>query len=86
VPAARSVAGVETVSTNGTLSKNVFVRIRPEALKAKGLSLDQVGQIIAASNSAIPIGNLEAPEQSLPFRINEQLKSLDDERRAGRHR
>jgi multidrug efflux pump subunit AcrB len=77
-PSIRSINGIDEVNVNGFHEKKVFVRVKPEALKSNNLTLDQVKQFIAANNASFPIGDLKTPDQTLPIRLNNSLKSLED--------
>lgn len=78
LPALRSVDGIERLEVNGTHEKKVYVRVRSEVLREKGLTLDQVQQMIIANNLSVPVGDLHTESQILPIRITNSLKTLDD--------
>ncbi|WP_274364033.1 efflux RND transporter permease subunit [Paenibacillus thermotolerans] len=77
-PAIRSVQGVDQVNIRGAVNKNVYISVRPDDLKEKGLTLDQVRQLITANNVSIPVGDLRTDAQILPIRIDETLQSVED--------
>ncbi|RST77156.1 efflux RND transporter permease subunit [Siminovitchia acidinfaciens] len=79
-PAIRSVKGIDQVTVRGEQKKNVYISVRPDDLKKKGLTLDQVQQMITANHVSIPIGDIRTPKDVLPIRLDEQMASLEDVR------
>ncbi|TJY41578.1 efflux RND transporter permease subunit [Cohnella pontilimi] len=78
VPAIRNVSGIDEINILGESERNLYIRLRPDALKEYKLSYDQVKQLIAANNLSIPIGDLRTPEQTLPIRAGSAFKSAED--------
>lgn len=77
-PAIRSVPGIEQINILGEADRNLYIRLRPEALQQYRLSYDQAKQLIAANNVSIPIGDLKTPDQTLPIRAGKTFQSVED--------
>jgi multidrug efflux pump subunit AcrB len=76
-PSIRAIQGIDTINIQGIHTKQVLIRLLPDALKANNLTLDQIRQLILANNLSIPIGDLKTTDQTLPIRVNNTLQTLD---------
>ncbi len=65
--------GVAQVQVFGAQKFAVRVQVRPDALAAKGISIDEVRSAVAAANSNTPVGQLSGPDQSFTLQANAQL-------------
>src|SRR5260370_24043415 len=65
--------GVAQVQVFGAQKFAVRVQVRPDALAAKGISIDEVRRAVAAANSNTPVGQLTGPDQSFTLQANAQL-------------
>ncbi|HXS40943.1 MAG TPA: efflux RND transporter permease subunit, partial [Stellaceae bacterium] len=68
-----TLPGVSQVLVFGQQKFAVRVQADPEALAAKGMSLDDLQNAIAAANSSTPVGTLMGPQQSFTLQANGQL-------------
>ena len=66
-----TLPGVAQVNVFGAQKFAVRVQANPEALAAKGLTLDDVQNAVAAANSDTPVGTLMGPGQSFTLQVNE---------------
>ncbi|HUK58328.1 MAG TPA: efflux RND transporter permease subunit [Stellaceae bacterium] len=73
-----TISGVAQVLIFGQQHFAVRVQANPEALGAKGLTLDDVSSAVVAANSATPVGVLEGPEKSFTMQANGQLQHARD--------
>ncbi len=67
------VAGVAQVMVYGSQIYAVRVQLDPDALSAKKVGLDQVGQAIAGGNVNLPTGVMYGPNQAFTLQANGQL-------------
>ena len=67
------VSGVAQVMVYGTQIYAVRVQLDPDALAAKKIGLDQVGQAITTGNVNIPTGVMYGPNQAFTLQANGQL-------------
>ncbi|HEX7966719.1 MAG TPA: multidrug efflux RND transporter permease subunit [Stellaceae bacterium] len=65
--------GVAQVQVFGAQKFAVRVQVKPDALAAKGISIDEVRSAVAAANSNTPVGQLSGPDQSFTLQANAQL-------------
>ena len=56
----------------------VRVRVNPEALAARNISLDELTNALHAANANTPVGTLEGPAQTLTLQANRQLRNAAD--------
>jgi multidrug efflux pump subunit AcrB len=78
IPMLESIEGVSKVDVGGIEEKAVSIRLIPEELKKRGITLDDVKTAINANNLTIPTGDVTVSNQVLPVRVSKELKSLDD--------
>lgn len=74
-PELSTINGVAQLSIFGAQRFAVRIRVKPDALNARGLSLDDVATAIKAANSNTPVGILEGPRQTLIVKANKQLST-----------
>jgi HAE1 family hydrophobic/amphiphilic exporter-1 len=73
-PALSAVPGVGQVVLHGGQKYAVRIRIDPQALSARDLSLDAIEQAIRAANAQTPVGTLVDRERRAAFRVMTQLE------------
>jgi len=72
-PTLSTITGVAQVNINGQKRFAVRVRVRPDALASRGLTIDEVAAAIRAANANTPVGTLEGARQTLTIQANRQL-------------
>ncbi|MBI5258446.1 MAG: efflux RND transporter permease subunit [Burkholderiales bacterium] len=72
-PTLSTIEGVAQVSIFGQKRYAVRVRVRPQALAERNLTLDELRAAITAANPNTPVGVLEGPRQTLTIQANRQL-------------
>ncbi len=72
------IPGVGLVSVAGGQRPAVRIRVNPQALAARGLSLAAVRSAVTGANVNQPTGNLEGPQRSTTIYANDQLTSIAD--------
>jgi len=77
-PTLSTMSGVAQVNTFGSKRFAVRVRIDPQAITARNISLDEVSSALRAANVNTPVGTLEGPRQALVLQANRQLRNADD--------
>jgi multidrug efflux pump subunit AcrB len=78
IPKLESIDGVSKVDVGGVDEKQMAIRLLPDELKKRGITLDDVKSAISANNLTIPTGDVTLSNQVLPVRVGKELKSLDD--------
>lgn len=78
VPKLESIEGVNEVNVGGVGDKIVQIRLLPDKLEERGITLDDVKTAILANNLTIPTGDISIVEEVLPVRVSKELKSIDD--------
>ncbi len=74
-PTLSTLDGVAQVSIFGQKRFAVRVRVNPEALAARNISLDELTNALHAANANTPVGTLEGPAQTLTLQANRQLRN-----------
>jgi len=74
-PTLSTINGVAQVNIFGAKRYAVRVRVKPDALAARNLGLDEVAAALRAANVNTPVGTLEGPKQTLVLQANKQLKN-----------
>jgi len=72
------VNGVGAVSLMGSPVREVQVNVDPKKIEAYNLSIEQIGQLIAAENLDTPGGNLDIGQQTLSIRSMGEFNSSDE--------
>lgn len=73
-----AVDGVAQVTIDGMVEESVRILVRPEALRAHGLSLYEVVAQMRRDNFALPAGEIAEGEREFLLRIDTSLKSIDE--------
>ena len=74
-PSLSTINGVAQVSIFGQKRYAVRIRVRPDALAARGLTLDELRAAVNGANANTPVGTLDGPRQTLTIVANRQLAS-----------
>ncbi|MEY4906285.1 MAG: hypothetical protein RL260_3 [Pseudomonadota bacterium] len=74
-PSLSTINGVAQVSIFGQKRFAVRIRVKPETLAQRGLTLDELRAALAGANANSPVGTLDGPRQTLTIVANRQLAS-----------
>ncbi len=74
-PTLSTLDGVAQVNIFGQKRFAVRVRVQPDALAARNISLDELTKVLSAANANTPVGTLEGPAQTLTLQANRQLRN-----------
>jgi len=74
-PTLSTLDGVAQVSIFGQRRYAVRVRVLPDALAARNISLDELTNAIRTANVNTPVGTLEGSRQTLTLQANRQLRN-----------
>jgi len=74
-PTLSTMQGVAQVNVFGQKRYAVRVRVLPDALSARDISLDELTAALRAANANTPVGTLEGPRQTLTLQANRQLRN-----------
>jgi multidrug efflux pump len=80
VPKLSQLPGVGLVSIGGGQRPAVRIQANPNALSAYGLTMEQVRNIVTASNVNAAKGNFDGPRLSYTINTNDQLLKAEDYR------
>lgn len=72
------VDGVGAVSLSGEPTREVQVNVDPQKLDAYGISVEQIGSIIAAENSNVPSGTLDIGNNTYNIKADVEFKDSDE--------
>ncbi|WP_245976751.1 efflux RND transporter permease subunit [Oceanobacillus arenosus] len=78
IPRIEVIEGVSEVVVGGTDDPTVSIRLFPDELKEKGITLDDIKTAISANNLTIPTGDISVGDEVLPVRVSKELKSIED--------
>ncbi len=78
IPRLEAIEGVSKVESGGIEGRMVSIRLLPEELQNKGITIDDVKAGIKANNLSIPTGDITLSNEVLPVRAGKELESLDD--------
>ena len=73
-----NVRGVGAVSVIGGVARQVNVYVKPPAMEALGVGIDQVVAAIRSENQELPLGAIRSREQERVVQINARLKTPAD--------
>jgi HAE1 family hydrophobic/amphiphilic exporter-1 len=71
------VAGVGAVTVSGAPQRQVQVNVNPEKLEAYNLTVEQIGQVIAAENLNVPAGSFDIGTATYSLRVEGEFKASD---------
>ena len=72
-PTLSTLPGIAQINVNGQKRYAVRVRMRPDALAARNLTMNDVAGALGAANANTPVGTLEGKRQTLTIQANKQL-------------
>jgi HAE1 family hydrophobic/amphiphilic exporter-1 len=78
VPVLSTLPGVAQVFINGQKRYAVRVRVQPDALASRNISLDEISTALHLANVITPVGTLDGPKQLLTLQANKQLTNAAD--------
>ncbi|HEU5381277.1 MAG TPA: efflux RND transporter permease subunit [Ktedonobacteraceae bacterium] len=78
VPVLTGISGVADVTVTGVREEVVTITLDPAKMQTAGLSVTQLQQALGANNVSIPAGEMTGNGQTLPIRVSNTFKSLDD--------
>src|SRR5436190_2247908 len=70
-----ALGGVASVDVVGGVDRELTVEVKPDALRAKGVSIGQVVQTLQAENLAVPVGKLSGKLEDRTIRLRGRLSS-----------
>lgn len=73
LPKISQIPGVGLVGIGGQQKPAIRIRVNPQALAARGISLEDVRSVIAAANVDQPKGTLNSPRVTYTLNTNDQL-------------
>ena len=74
----QNVRGVGAVSVIGGVQRQIQIRVRPEALEAQGIAVDQVMAALRSENQELPLGSIRNRELERVVQIDARLKRPED--------
>jgi HAE1 family hydrophobic/amphiphilic exporter-1 len=72
-PTLSTLPGVAQIVVNGQKRFAVRVRMHPDALAARNLSMDDIATALKNANANTPVGTLDGPRQTLTIQANQQM-------------
>ena len=76
-PLAR-VNGVGSVSVSGIPERQIQIYCDPYKLEAYGMTIEQIAQVVAAENRAIPGGQMDVGSNTYSLRVDQEFESADE--------
>ncbi|MBC3935091.1 efflux RND transporter permease subunit [Undibacterium rugosum] len=77
-PSLSTLEGVAQVNIFGIKRYAVRIRVMPDALAARNLTLDELSAAIRTSNANTPVGTLDGDKQTLTLTANKQLQNAQE--------
>ncbi len=77
-PTLSTINGVAQVNIFGSKRFAVRVRVLPEALTARNISMEELSAALRSANVNTPVGTLEGPKQLLTLQANKQLRNAQE--------
>src|SRR5258705_1013744 len=72
------ISGVGLVGIGGQQRPAIRIQLDPQALAARGISLEDVRTVLGQANVDLPKGTLNSPRQTYTLNTNDQLLKADD--------
>jgi hydrophobe/amphiphile efflux-1 (HAE1) family protein len=69
-----NLPGVAKVSVNGRVTRQVLIRIKPDALTALGIGVDQVISAVRAANQDVPAGRITRGQSDALVRVEGKIR------------
>src|ERR1700753_4155837 len=77
VPKISQISGVGQVGLGGQEKPAIRIQVNPQALAARGLSLEDVRNVVSGANVDLAKGTLNSPRQTFTLNTNDQLLKPD---------
>ena len=77
-PTLSTIDGVAQVNIYGSKRFAVRVRVLPEAVAARNISLEELSAALRSANVNTPVGTLDGPKQMLTLQANKQLRNASE--------
>ncbi|MDH4050527.1 MAG: efflux RND transporter permease subunit, partial [Rubrivivax sp.] len=74
----QNVRGVGAVSVIGGVQRQIQVHVRPDALQAQGIGVDQIAAALRSENQEQPLGSIRTREIERVVQIDARLKRPED--------
>ncbi|MCC6378470.1 MAG: efflux RND transporter permease subunit, partial [Burkholderiales bacterium] len=74
VKALENLPGVARIEVNGRLTRQILVQVKPHALRALGIPVDQVINAIREANQDVPAGRITSPSSDAVVRVEGRIK------------
>ena len=74
IKAFESLPGVAKIDVNGRVTRQVLIRIKPDALTALGIGVDQVINAVRAANQDVPAGRITRGQSDAVVRVDGKLR------------
>jgi multidrug efflux pump subunit AcrB len=74
VKALESLPGVAKIDVNGRVTRQVLIRIKPDALTALGIGVDQVMDAVRTANQDVPAGRITRGASDAVVRVEGKLR------------
>ncbi len=76
-PLAR-VKGVGSVSVSGIPERQIQIYCDPYKLEAYGMTIEQIAQVVAAENRAVPGGQMDVGSNTYSLRVDQEFNSSEE--------
>ncbi|MDB5838697.1 MAG: mdtC, partial [Herminiimonas sp.] len=76
-PSLSTIDGVAQVAVYGQRRFAVRVKVKPNEMAARNLTLDEVSSSLRSANANGPVGVLDGPRQTLTLQANQQLRNAE---------
>ena len=77
-PRLERIPGIATVHLSGTLHSEVKVKVDPDVLSARGLTMDRLVNLLSQENSKMQVGTYSEGRYELSLVIPSEFKSIED--------
>ncbi len=74
----QNVRGVGSVAVVGGVARQINVYLRPQALEAHGVGVEQVAAAVRSENQELPLGALRSPEQERVVQVDARVARPED--------
>ena len=71
------INGIGSISVIGAPTREVAIEINPRRLEAYNLTIEQIGNILAAENMNMPTGNIEMGMLDYPLRVEGEFETSE---------
>ena len=74
VKSLENVPGVARIDVNGRVTRQILIRIKPTAVNALGIGVDQVMNAVRAANQDVPAGRITSGKSDTVVRVEGKIK------------